>query len=164
MTEIGFSSIVRLWLRAFGAQPPSELVIASMTWFRQRQCRLSFLRNCLSSELRVGYCQYSRAFFALSATYFDISARHAFVRSRTPMILCLSNARSGDVHFDTSFVALHALVREIILNTIHTYIHDLSQISIDCLTPASRLRRSASVWINYVASVRRMSVRACVMV
>ena len=32
MTEIGFSSIVRLWLRAFGAQPPShELVIASMT-------------------------------------------------------------------------------------------------------------------------------------
>ena len=79
------------------------------------------LRNCLSSELRVGYCQYSRAFFALSATYFGISARHTFVRSRTPMILCLSNARSGDLHFDTSFVVLHALVREIIPNTIHTY-------------------------------------------
>ena len=31
MTEIGFSSIVRLWLLAFGVQPPSELVIASMT-------------------------------------------------------------------------------------------------------------------------------------
>ena len=59
-------------------------------------------------------------FFALSATYFGISARHAFVRSRTPMILCLSNARSGDLHFDTSFVALHALVREIIPNTMHT--------------------------------------------
>ena len=29
---------------------------------------------------------------------------------------------------------------------IHTYIHDLTRISIDCLTPASRLRRSASVW------------------
>ena len=46
------------------------------------------------------------------------------------MIVCLSNARSGDLHFDTSFVALHALVREIIPNTIqtyiHTYIHDLS--------------------------------------
>ena len=73
----------------------------------------------------------------------------AAFRSRTPMVLCLSNARSGDLHFDTSFVALHVLVREIIPNTIttyiHTYIHDLSRISIDCLTPASRLRRSASV-------------------
>ena len=87
--------------------------------------------------------------FCLSATYFGIFSRRALVRSRTPMILCLSNARSGDLHFGVSFVALRALVREIIPNTIHThihtYIHDLSQISIDCLTPASRLRRSASV-------------------
>ena len=30
---------------------------------------------------------------------------------------------------------------------IPTYIHDPSRISIDCLTPASRLRRSAWVWI-----------------
>ena len=29
MTEIGFSSIVRLRLRAFGAEHPSELVMAS---------------------------------------------------------------------------------------------------------------------------------------
>ena len=35
------------------------------------------------------------------------------------MILYLSNARSGDLHFGTSFVALRALVREIIPNTIH---------------------------------------------
>ena len=91
---------------------------------KRRQYRFSFcLRNCLSSELRVDYCRYSRAFFALGATYFVIFARRAFVRSRTPMILCLSNARSGDLHFNTSFVALHALVREIIPNTIHTYIH-----------------------------------------
>ena len=66
------------------------------------------------------------------------------------MIWCLSNASSGDLHFGTSFAALRALVREIIPNTIpshiHTYIHhDLSRISIDCLTPDSRLRRSASV-------------------
>ena len=65
------------------------------------------------------------------------------------MIWCLSNARSGDLHFGISFVALRALVREILPNTIHThpptYIHDLTRISIDCLTPASRLRRSASV-------------------
>ena len=92
--------------------------------------------------------------FALSATYFGIFARRAFVRCPTPMIVCLSNARSGDLHFDTSFVALHTLVREIITNTIHTYIHtyihDLSRISIDCLTPASRLRRSASVWKSIV--------------
>ena len=89
----------------------------------------------------------------LNATYFDIFARRALVRSRIPMILCLSNARSGYLHYDTSFIALHALVREIIANTIHTYpptyiqtyIHDRSRISIDCLTPASRLRRSASV-------------------
>ena len=40
----------------------AELVIAYVTWFRRRQCRLSFLRHCLSSELRVGCCQYSRAF------------------------------------------------------------------------------------------------------
>ena len=33
------------------------------------------------------------------------------------MILCLSNARSGDLHFGVSFVALRALVREIIPNT-----------------------------------------------
>ena len=31
MTEIGFSSIVRLWLRAFGAQHPSELGMACLT-------------------------------------------------------------------------------------------------------------------------------------
>ena len=59
---------------------------------------------------------------ALSATYFGSFARRALVRSRTPMILCLSNARSGDLHFGISFVALRALVREIIPNTIHTYI------------------------------------------
>ena len=89
---------------------------------------------------------------ALSVTYFGSFARRALVGSRTPMIWCLSNARSGDLHFGTSFVALRALVREIIPNTIHTYpptyIHDPSRISIDCLTPASRLRRSASVWIK----------------
>ena len=33
------------------------------------------------------------------------------------MIWCLSNARSGDLHFGTLFVALRALVREIIPNT-----------------------------------------------
>ena len=82
---------------------------------------------------------------ALSATYFGSFARRALVGSRTPMIWCLSNARSGDLHFGTSFVALRALVREIIPNTIPTYIHDPSRISIDCLTPASRLRRSASI-------------------
>ena len=60
--------------------------------------------------------------FALSATYFGISSRRAVVRSRTPMILCLSNARSGDLHVGVSFVALRALVREIIPNNIHTYI------------------------------------------
>ena len=64
------------------------------------------------------------------------------------MILCLSNALSGDLPFGISFVALRALVREIIPNAIHThpptYIHDLSWISqdswisIDCLTPGLR--------------------------
>ena len=58
--------------------------------------------------------------FALRTTYFGIFARRALVRSRTAMILCLSNARSGDLHFGTSFVALPALVPEIIPNTIHT--------------------------------------------
>ena len=36
------------------------------------------------------------------------------------MIWCLSNARSGDLQFGISFIALRALVREIIPNTIHT--------------------------------------------
>ena len=91
----------------------------------------------------------------------DDSALSAFTRTQwtaafrrcTPMILCLSNARSGDLHFDTQFAAQRALVREIISNTIHThiptyihtYIHDVSRIFIDCFTQASRLRRSASV-------------------
>ena len=92
--------------------------------------------------------------FALNVTYFDIFARRALVRSGTPMILCLSNARSGDLYLGYSFVALRALVREIIPNTSHThpptYIHDLSLISIDCLTPASRLRRSAAVWFFFI--------------
>ena len=39
--------------------------------------------------------------FALSATYFGIFARRALVISRTPMIVCLSNASSGDLHFAT---------------------------------------------------------------
>ena len=38
--------------------------------------------------------------------------------------------------------------RKLQIPYIHTYIHDLTRISIDCLTLASRLRRSASVWIN----------------
>ena len=80
--------------------------------------------NCPSSELRVGCCQYSRRYIlALSATYFGSFARLSLVRSRTPMIWCLSNARSGDLQFGTSFVALRALVREIIANTIPTHIH-----------------------------------------
>ena len=37
-------------------------------------------------------------------------------------------------------------------NTIHTqpptYLHDRDRIFIDCLTPAKRLRRSASVWTH----------------
>ena len=37
------------------------------------------------------------------------------------MIWCLSNARSGDLQFGTSFIALRALVREIIPNSIPTY-------------------------------------------
>ena len=78
--------------------------------------------NCPFSELKVGCCQYSRA-LALSATYFASFARRALVRSHTPMIWCLSNARSRDLHFGISFVALRALVREIIPNTIHTYPH-----------------------------------------
>ena len=84
--------------------------------------------NCSSSELRVGrLLPVFTCIFALSATYFGIFARRALVRSHTPMIWCLSNVRSGELHFGTSFVALRALVREIIPNTIpthpHTYIH-----------------------------------------
>ena len=60
---------------------------------------------------------------ALSVTYFGSFARRALVGSRTPMIWCLSNARSGDLHFGTSFVALLALVGEIIPNTIPTHPH-----------------------------------------
>ena len=91
--------------------------------------------------------------FALSATYFGIFARRAFVRCPTPMIVCLSNARSGDLHFDTSFVALHTLVREIITNTIHTYIHTYIHTwpksdFLRLFDSASRLRRSASVWTS----------------
>ena len=69
----------------------------------------------------------------------------------------------------TSFVALRALVRDKTPNTIHTYIHtyihiyihDLTRISIDCLTPASRLRRSASVWIStYPVIYRKLTTDA----
>ena len=148
MTGIGFSSFVRLRFRAFGAHA-SGARDRMHGMIQTEALPFTFFSNRLSSELRVGFCQYSRAFFALNAIYFVIFARRALVRSRTPMILCLSNARSGDLHFGTSFVTLRALVREIIPNTIHTYIctyiHDLTRISIDCLTPASRLRRSASV-------------------
>ena len=139
------------------SETKQEVPNSKLAWFRRRHCRLSFFSYCLSSELRVEFCQYSRAFFALSAIHFGIFARCALVRSRTPKILCLSNARSWDLHFGTSFVTLRALVREIIPNTIHTYIHtylhNLSRISIDCLTPASRLRRSASVWMRTLYSL-----------
>ena len=78
--------------------------------------------------------------FALSATYFGSFARRALVRSRTLMILCLSNARSGDLHFGTSFVALRDLVREIIPNTIpsHPHIHypQSTYIGPTCMTQA----------------------------
>ena len=42
------------------------------------------------------------------------------------------------------------------LTYIPTYIHDLTRISIDCLTPASRLRRSASVWIIVTCTCRSL--------
>ena len=35
MTEIGFSSIVRLGLRVFGAQHPSELLMAYLAWLKE---------------------------------------------------------------------------------------------------------------------------------
>ena len=130
--------------------PPSELVIACMTCFRRRHCRLSFfLSNWLSSEIRVGFCHYSRAFFALGAIYFAIFARRALVRSRTPMILCLSNARSGDLHFGTSFVALRALVREIIPNTIYTYMHTWPKSDFHRLFDSGFAPSALSLRLNY---------------
>ena len=49
---------------------------------------------------------------------------HVQNRSRylNEMLSRLSNARYWDLHFGTSFFALHTLFREIIPNTIHTYI------------------------------------------
>ena len=94
MTGIGFSSFVPLRFRAFGAHASGtrdrmhDMIQTKALPF------IFFFSNCLSSELRVEFCQYSRAFFALSAIHFGIFARRALVRSRTPMILCLSNARS----------------------------------------------------------------------
>ena len=76
--------------------------------------------NCSSSELS-RLLQVFTCILALSATYFGSFARRALVGSRTPMIWCLSNARSGDLQFGISFIALRALVREIIPNTIHTH-------------------------------------------
>ena len=94
-----------------------------------------FLRNCLSSELRVGCCQYSRALllWALHILAFSCAARSLEV---APRWYCayVSNARSGDLHFDTSFVALHVLVREIIPNTTPTYIHTYRVIVNECYT------------------------------
>ena len=120
MTEIGFCSIVRLRLRVFSAQHPYSV------WTRDGMPGMiqsgampfAIFANCPSSELRVDCCQYSRAFLLWALLILAVS-RRALVRSRTPMILCLSNARSGDLHFGISFVALRALVREIIPNTIH---------------------------------------------
>ena len=123
MTGVGFSSfgtpVSRLWRSCL------RLNSWSHAWHDSDRgiAVYLFLSNCLSSELREGFCQYSRAFFAFGAIYFGIFARRAHVKSRTPMILCLSNARSGDLHLGTSFVALRALAREIIPNTIHTYPH-----------------------------------------
>ena len=80
--------------------------------------------NCPSSELtKSRLLPVFTCILALSAIYFGSFARRALVRSCTPMIWCLSNARSGDLHFGISFVALRALVREIIPNTIHTHPH-----------------------------------------
>ena len=41
---------------------------------------------------------------------------------------------------------------------IHTYMTQSSRISIDCLTPASRIRRSASVWTTDYINPRRHSL------
>ena len=64
MTEIGISSIVRLRLFAFGAQYSSELVMACLATGMIQSGAMPFavFANCPSSELRVGCCQYSRAF------------------------------------------------------------------------------------------------------
>ena len=119
-----FSSNVRLRLRAFGAQTPSELVITYMAWFRRsrRHCCLSLFAQMSVFWTKSRLLPVFTCIFALSATYFDILARRALIKSHNPMILCLSNARSGYLHFGASFVALRALIREIIPNTIHTHI------------------------------------------
>ena len=63
--------------------------------------------------------------------------------------------RYWDLHFGTVFVALRVLVCEIIPNTrpcrythpaTHIPMHDRDRIFIECSTPTSRLRCSASVW------------------
>ena len=59
MTEIGFSSIVRLRLGAFGAQHPSDGMPGMI---QSGAMPFAVFANCPSSELRVGCRQYSRAF------------------------------------------------------------------------------------------------------
>ena len=71
------------------------------------------------------------------------------------MISCLLPMQCtvfAGLQHNTASDSLNALDREISLKTIQTCIHknmhDLSQFSIDCRTPASRLRRSAPVWTS----------------
>ena len=73
-----------------------------------------------------------------------------------PIISCLSSVLFTWLSYGTTLDSLGALNRQIFAKTMHTniyayihiYIHDPSPFSIVFWTPASRLWRSASVWIN----------------
>ena len=71
------------------------------------------------------------------------------VQHRTLMIHCLCNVLFTGLQSGTNLDSLSALYREIPFKKtyIHTYKHDLSPFSMACWIPASRLRRSACLYI-----------------
>ena len=115
---------------------------------RRSQDRLSFF-CIISCHLNWEY-QYWHAFLLSSLLIFGIFKRHALIRIRTPIIWYLCIVLSTGLQNDTTFgFAKFSWPWDILENK--SYKHTFmawTRFPIVCWTPASLLRRSASVWIN----------------
>ena len=151
------SDFLRLFDSGFA---PSALSIRLNSWWhgmiQSGTMPFAVFANCPSSELREDCCQYSRAFLLWALLILAVSRAARWLEVRHPDDMVPKQCpfrRPTFWYLVCCATCLGSRDNSKYHTYIPTYIHDLTRISIDCLTPASRLRRSASVWTIRLTSM-----------